>query len=76
MFVLLVKFLDYVPIRGDFAQVASIMDMHSIVLGTFLAVRPPILLLCSKMSFSSLNFYLCIARRKNIQICCLRFGTC
>lgn len=39
MFVLLAKFLDYIPIRGDFAQVSSIMEMHSTVLGTFLAVR-------------------------------------
>jgi len=38
MFVLLIKFLDYIPIRGDFAKVTSIQEMHSTVLGTFLAV--------------------------------------
>lgn len=39
MFILLIKFLDFVPIRGDFAEVSSIMEMHSIISGTFLAVN-------------------------------------
>ena len=39
MFVLLIKFMDYIPIRGDFSDVTSIMEMHSVVHGTFLAVR-------------------------------------